>query len=276
MKNLKILLLTSAICLSSCQSLVNKENSPIVATYNGGKISQQEAQTEIDKLILKNNQLKGLTYDKLPAKQKELIVKEAVTKEILYKEAKKLKLDKEDDYQQALKIFKTELLQQKIYAHLIKDATTSTKVKELYKKVAKELKNKKEVNIRFISLNTKKEAQKIYNRLKKRPKSFAYYAKNKSLDKKTAKNGGDLGFVLEGSFPAPINKALKTMKIKKISKPISLQGKWVLIKLEKKRKAKIPTYIEAKDGLKKTLSIKAINDFTSKRVKEADINMTVN
>lgn len=275
MKNIKLLLIASTICLSSCQSVLDKDNSPVVATYNGGTITKNEVQTEIDKLIIKNNQLKGLTFDKLPSDKKELIVKEAVTKEILSTEAKALKLDQEEDYQKALKIFQTELLQQKIYAHLMKDAVTESKIQSLYQKVVNELKTKEEFNIRYMSLATKKEADQLYDRLKKHPQSFAYYAKNKSLDKNTAKNGGELGFVLEGTLPQPINAALKTMKKDDISKPIELQGKWVLVKLEETRKAKIPSYKDSQESLKKTLSIKAINEFTEQKLKGANINMTV-
>ena len=80
---LKLLTTLSLILLlASCQSVVGSKISSddssktIISTYSGGQVSLRDAATELDKLIAKNEKLKGLTFDKLSSDQKDAIIKE--------------------------------------------------------------------------------------------------------------------------------------------------------------------------------------------------------
>ena len=120
-KNLTILL-PLIFLLSSCQtsfnskvsqkedSATNDQSGTIVSTYEGGQVTLKDANYELTRLIAKNDKLKGLTFDKLSPEQKEAVIKEVVLKEMAYKEAKKRNLNKDKDYQEALKSFESELL----------------------------------------------------------------------------------------------------------------------------------------------------------------------
>jgi parvulin-like peptidyl-prolyl isomerase len=119
------------------------------------------------------------------------------------------------------------------------------------------------------------EGHGLYNILSKSPKSFSAQAKKKSLDKETAKKGGDLGFVLEDQLPPQITKEAILLNKGQMSKPISLADKWVLIKLEDKRDAKIAKFEDAKASLVQSLSTKALQDFISNNLKEAKISVVV-
>jgi hypothetical protein len=143
------------LLLASCQSIpglkssngetasVNDTPKTIISTYSGGQVTLKDANIELDKLIAKNEKLKGLTFDKLSADQKEAIIKEVVLKEMAYKEAKKRKLDKDEDYQSALKLFETELLKQKLFIKLVEEAKEEKNLKKNYDELAEKLKSKK-------------------------------------------------------------------------------------------------------------------------------------
>ena len=131
-----------------------------------------------------------------------------------------------------MKDFETEILSQNLYADIAKNASSEENVKKHYDKLIKDLEGKKDVKIRYISVKTKSEAKNLHNILVKSPKSFASQAKRKSLDKESAKNGGDLGFVLRDQLQPEIVEALKELKKNEISKPISLNDKWVIVKFE--------------------------------------------
>lgn len=76
----------------------NQSSDPsklIVSNYKDGEITLKEAQIELNKLSLKNDKLLGIAFDNLSADQKEFVIKEAILKEIAYREAKK-KLNKTD------------------------------------------------------------------------------------------------------------------------------------------------------------------------------------
>ncbi len=276
--------LSLILLLASCQnSIGSKEenlsaNDPskiIVSNYNGGHVTLKDANNELDKLIAKNEKLKGLTFDKLSPDQKEAIIKEVVLNELAYKEAKKRNLNKDKDYQEALKLFETELLKQKLFITLAKEAKDEKNLKKNYDELSEKLKGKKDLRISYIAVKTQSEAEAIYQTLLKSPNSFAAQAKRKSLDKEIAKKGGDLGFIIEDALPAEVVKQAKTVGKGQIAKPILTSGKWVIVKLEDERPAEITSFEKSKDALAQNLAKKAIEDFVSKSFEKAQISILV-
>lgn len=281
-------ILSLILILSSCQNSLNSKvssekdsaaNDPsktIVSTYSGGEVTLKDVNVELEKLIVKNDKLKGLTFDKLSSDQKEAIIKEVVLKEVAYKEAKKRSLNKDEDYKQALKIFESEMLKQKLFVALAKEASDEKNVKKKYDELVIKLKDKKDLRISYIVVKTENEAESIYQSLLKSPASFAALAKRKSLDKEVAKKGGDLGFVMEDALPADVVKNAKSLNKGQIGKPIQVAtGKWAIIKLEDVRPAEITPYEKAKDALAQNLAKKAIEDFISQSFEKAKINILV-
>lgn len=263
------------ILIGKSNNKSNDLSKLIVSNYKDGEITLKEAQIELNKLSLKNDKLVGVAFDNLSADQKEFVIKEAILKEIAYKEAKKRKLNKTEEYQESLKAFETEILSQNLYADIAKNASSEENVKKHYDKLVKDLEGKKDVKIRYISVKTESEAKNLHNILIKSPKSFASHAKRKSLDKESAKNGGDLGFVLREQLQPEIVQALKGLKKNEISKPISLNDKWVIVKFEDERDTVPAKYKEVKEALASNLSRRAIQDFISKNMEEAKISINV-
>ena len=279
--------LSLILALSSCQTSLNPKvsskegsaNDPsktIVSTYSGGQVTLKDVNFELEKLIAKNEKLKGLTFDKLSKEQKEAVIKEVIIKEMAHKEAKKRKLDKDDDYQDALKNFESEMLKQKLVFALAKEAADEKNVKKNYGELAAKLKDKKDIKISYIAVKTTKEAEVLIQVLAKHPNSFASQAKKKSLDREVAKKGGDLGFVMEDSLPAEVVKQAKVMNKGQISKPIQLSnGNWAIIKFEDERPAQIAPYEKVKDALAQNLAKKAIEEFVSQSFEKAKMNILV-
>lgn len=280
--------LSLILLLSSCQTSFNSKvsskedsatNDPsktIVSTYEGGQVTLQDANQELTKLVAKNEKLKGVFFEKLNPEQKEAIIKEVIIKEMAYKEAKKRKLDKDKDYQEALRSFESELLKQKLVFALAKEATDEKNVKKNYDELAEKLKSKKDIRISYIAVKTQKEAEVLYQILLTYPNSFASQAKKKSLDREVAKKGGDLGFVMEDSLPSEIVKQAKILNKGQISKPIQLSNsKWAIIKLEDERSAEITPYEKVKDALAQNLAKKAIEDFVSQSLEKAKMSILV-
>ena len=285
--SIKTSLIIISLTLSACQTsfnskVANKEelvaNDPtkkVISTYLGGEVTLKDVNIELEKLIVQNAKLKGLTFDKLSSDQKEAIIKEVVLKEMSYKEAKKRSLNKDKDYQEALKVFETELLKQRLFIALAKEASDEKNVKKNYDELVIKLKDKKDLRISYIIVKTQNEAEAIYQSLLKSPNSFASQAKRKSLDKEVAKKGGDLGFVMEDSLPAEVTKQAKLLTKGQISKPLQVTDKWAVIKLEDSRPAEIAPYEKAKDALAQSLAKKAIEDFLTQSLEKAKISVLV-
>lgn len=270
------LLLAFALFLSSCA--LNKssdEKDVIIATYKGGKITEQEAEISVRKLIAKNKDLAGLTLKDLTAEQREGLIKKIVLAEISYKEAKKRKLHEQKDIKRAIRSFETDLLQRELYFDLAKNASSDEKVKKHYEESVQKMSGQKEVRLRYISLATKKEADVLYAKLKRRPKAFAYYAKKESLDKELAKKGGDLGYVLKSQLAEEVAQQAFSLKINAISKPIKSKERWNLIKIEDRRKVQIAKFDDIKAALAKRLAQDAIKNFASDKIAKAEISISV-
>ena len=290
MKNKKLIIISiSAVALiltslasyklfndsGSKNSAGNDPRKTTVADFKGGKVTLRDVQLELDKLILKNEKLRGLTFGNLTSDQKESVIKEIVLKKTAFKEAKKRNLDKDKNYKEALNLFETELLKQQLYADISKQASQLENVKKNYDELAKDLESKQDIKLSYIAVKTQKEADSIYKILVKYPNSFARQAKLKSIDKEIAKKGGDLGFVLEDILPEQISKTAKTLKKSEVSNPISLGDKWVIIKLEDSRPAQIAKFEDVKENLARNLSAKALQDFISKSITDAKITIVV-
>ncbi len=276
MKNLNLTLsLALLVTLASCQSLNGKsqQTKNIVATYKGGSVTSNEVNYELNKIIAGNDKLKNLTFDQLNKDQKEALVKEVVLKNSSYKEAKRRGLNKDSDYQEALKIFESDLLKQKLLVALVKEAQEEENVRKNYDKLAAEIKGKKDFKISYIAVKTQKEAEEISKILAKSPSLFAAQAKKKSIDKEVGKNGGQVGFVLEDSLAPEVTKEIKSLKKDEISKPIFTSNRWVIIRFEDERSAEILPYEKAKDALAQNLAKKAVEDFVSESIKKAEIKI---
>ena len=286
MKNKKIIITISSLAILAIASFatynfyIKSSNrgsvgENIVANYKGGYVTLNQAQIELNKLAVQNLDLKGIAFESLNNDQNEIIIKEIVLKEIAYKEAKKERLNKEKDYKQALKLFETELLKQKLFVKITEDAKKEENLRANYDELVKNLKDKQDIRISYIALKTEKEANSLHKILTKYPNSFAKQAKLKSIDKETAKNGGDLDFIIEDALPKDIVENAKTLEKGKISKPFQLADKWVIIKLEDLRPAKIAKFEDAKQALSTSLSQKALQDFISKSIANANISITL-
>ncbi len=267
--------------LSSCQIINNKSddyfstNKMIVANYNNGKITLEDAQKELDQIAEKNKDLKNIKFEDLSSDQKEQIIKQIVLKIKSYKEAKKTGLHKDQDYIDAVRNFKIDLLQQKLIMKFNEKAKDEEILKAEYSKLAQNLQGKYDYNIRYILLGSKKSADIIYRKLKKSPKLFAREAKRKSLDKEVGKNGGSLGFVLEDALPQEIITQIRKIKKNQISKPFTIQDKWIIVRYEDKRKAKIVNFEDAKESLSRGLTMRYLQDFKIRVIEEANINMAI-
>lgn len=248
----------------------------VIATYEGGKVHIKDATFELNRLISKNEKLKGLTFDKLNAQQQEILIKEIVLTKIAVKEAKKRKLDRDQDYQEALQNFETELLKQKFLVALAKEVTDEKNLKKNYDELVEELKNKKDLRISYIALENQKQAEAVYKIVSKSPKSFAAQARKKSIDKEIAKKGGDLGFVIEDALPDDVLAQVKRLQKGQISEPFTTNDNWVVIKFDDERPAQIAPFDKAKEALTQNLVKKAMQDFATQGLEKAQIKMLVN
>lgn len=151
-----------------------------------------------------------------------------------------------------------------------KAAPTEKQMKEYYNNV-KDLADASHILISTTDSNTgkeltgkkleeaKKKADEVYNKAKS-GEDFKTLAKKYSDDKGSAENGGELGEFGKGQMVEEFEKAVFSMKVGEISKPVKTQYGYHIIKLNKKSAQK---YDDLKEQIKQTLTQQNVSKLMS-------------
>ncbi len=163
---------------------------------------------------------------------KENFLNEIVKKEILYQEALKKGLDKTPEFKQKVEDFKkltliSELIGQEVMS---KSKVSDQEVKDFYNKHKEDLATTTQIRASHILVRTEAEANNVLERLKKGEK-FETLAKELSIDKESAKQGGDVGFFGRGQMVPEFERAAAGLKVGEISGPVKSQFGYHIIKV---------------------------------------------
>jgi parvulin-like peptidyl-prolyl isomerase len=156
-----------------------------------------------------------------------------------------------------------------------------SKVREAYDKALKNpasgLIRQPGVKISAIIVSNKAKADKAYGLLKA-GNEFSTVATQYTEDNAGRQQGGVLGWVAKDSkVPQVVRDTAFGLQIGKFSKPMSVEGKWVIFKADQRRPKRITQYNEVKDAIREQLAIQEgskKNDFRAemqKFTKKADI-----
>jgi parvulin-like peptidyl-prolyl isomerase len=102
------------------------------------------------------------------------------------------------------------------------------------------------------SENEKRRAQRTAQEIKKRldqNEDFTKIAKEESEDPESAARGGDIGYVLHGVAPEPLDKAAFSMEVGQTSEPILTDIGYSIIRVTEKRAAESPDFEHLKEDL---------------------------
>ncbi len=159
-------------------------------------------------------------------------VDELVKKEMLYLEAQKRGLDKNKEFQKKVEEFKKITLINQLLEKEIEAASkfTDKDVKEYYEKHKDDFMVHNQVRLSHILVKDEADAKKVYERLRK-GEDFAKIASEMSIDKATAKSGGDIGMFKKGEMRPELEEAAFRSKKGEISMPVKLKDGIHIIKV---------------------------------------------
>jgi peptidyl-prolyl cis-trans isomerase C len=185
---------------------------------------------------------------------KENFLNELVKRELLYKEALKKGLDKDQEYVKKLDEFKKItlvglLLQKEIEA---KVKVSDQDVKDYYEKNKDKFAPVTQIRASHILVKTEEEAKKIEERLKK-GEDFAAIAKKTSIDTASAKNGGDLGYFSKDQMVPEFESAAMRLKKGEISEPVKTKYGYHIIKVTDKKMGQVVEFEKTKNLISQNL-----------------------
>lgn len=203
----------------------------------------------------------GIAAPKLSAADEKIqqdIAREIVSKHLVYNDAVRQGFLRNPDVLKKMEELKRQLIIQAYVEDKTRGVVTDAALKTAYDERTAKLGNQEEVRARHILVASEAEAKEIAKKLKDGA-DFEALAKEKSDDKLSGKQGGDLGyFTKDKMIPAFADAAFK-LKKGEISTPIKSDFGWHIIKLEDKRKVQLPPMEQMKDALKEDILNKEVS-----------------
>jgi peptidyl-prolyl cis-trans isomerase C len=231
----------------------------VVARVNGKNITRQDV---IDSAANLPPQIKSNIDMVFPQLTERLVGLTLITAE-----GRNQKLADDPEVKTIVQKFEDEAIRQVFLTRLVKSKITDDAVKAKYDQNLKDHPPQDEVKVAHILVKTEAEANGILAELKKGT-DFGKIAKDKSIDKGSAVNGGDLGMYFSqngGEVVQPFADAAFALKTGEVSsKPVQTQFGWHIIKVEDRRKQTPPSFDEQKDQIRQQLA----EDIVQQEVKD--------
>ncbi|MFN7095852.1 MAG: peptidylprolyl isomerase, partial [Burkholderiales bacterium] len=250
----------------------NVQGEKIIAHLNGQPIYQWEAEQALQALAKARHIPNPVTFDALSPNQKSLFIKQIAAEKLLNQAVKESNISKDKNIQAKLEQLKAAFLKEEFLLNKAQPAVTPEKVKAYYDKLVSELNGKQEVHLKHIQVDTLEEATNLHKQLIAKPNQFDAFAKKYSKDI-TAKNGGDMGFMLEDSLIKEFTDAIKPLKKSSFSAPIQTPVGWHIIKLIDRHKAKALPFEKAKPQIEQQLADQAIQEYIRSLVEKANLEI---
>ncbi len=234
---------------------------PIVGKISGEPVTLKEANSRLQAVQrgTKTN------FSDLPPESKAAVLREEAAHRLLIEDAKKQKVISKSDLKKEQEVFEENLLQKLMLERIANDAVNEEKIKAAYEKEVAKIRGQQEVHARHILVKTQEDARKVKEDLD--TKSFKDVAKDRSIDQKTAKDGGDLGLLYTGNMLKEFDEAISKLKPGETSDPVKSEFGWHIIKLDGRAPAKILPYEQAKEKVAIDLSKQAIKKYVDEMLK---------
>jgi peptidyl-prolyl cis-trans isomerase C len=183
------------------------------------------------------------------------LVDELVKKDLLYVEAKKMGLDKEEDFRRKPEeIKKNALITRLLEVRNATSQVTDKEVEDYYNSHKDEFVQPVTVRVSQIVVRTEDDSKKVYQRLQNN-EPFARLAAEVSIERRSANSGGDLGTFKRGEMNQELEKVAFRLKKNQISMPVPLgDGLHILAVTDIKGAAH--DFNSVKGGLRKQLMAK--------------------
>ncbi len=209
-------------------------------------------------------------FEGFDEKLKQNVLRGIVSEHMLYEEAKEQKIPESKEIQKQVEIIERKLSVKKLLDDKSALLISESDVKKDYDRMVRDMRDEKEVRARHILVADESKAKELKQKITDGA-DFETLAKENSTDKGSAKQGGDLGFFVEGQMVPAFSKTAFALKDGEVSEPVKTDFGWHIIKREESRKVTIPTYNDVKEQLRMQLQEVKLNDFVEGLVKDVDV-----
>ena len=198
------------------------------------------------------------------------VLRGLVSERLIYAEAVKVGVDKDPEVKKRLEAVQKQVVMQSFMENKSKNLVTDEQLHAAYAEKIAAAKGQEELKARHILVASEEEAKKLSAQIKKGG-DFEKLAKEKSTDKGSGANGGELGWFTKDKMVPEFADAAYKLKKGEISEPVKSEFGWHIIKLEDRRPLQVPSFDEMKESLKASLANKAVQTYVEGLLKGANI-----
>ena len=224
---------------------------PVVATVNGQPIRLSELEVAQQSLPqqYRNMPLQAV----FPA-----LLDRMIDSKLVVQEGKKTKVNEDPAFKKRMAFVEDQVLQDFWIQREIARQVTADKLQKRYEERLKQMPPEEEVHARHILVSTEDEAKALIAEIKKGT-AFDKLAKEKSTDKASGAEGGDLGWFKKSDMVKEFADAAFNLKKGELTEtPVKSQFGYHIIKVEDRRKAPPPAFEEMADQLRDEMAREAV------------------
>ncbi|MFZ5782617.1 MAG: peptidylprolyl isomerase [Pseudomonadota bacterium] len=220
---------------------------PVVATVNGQPIRLSELEVAQQSLP---QQYRSMPLQAVfPA-----LLDRLISAKLVVQEGKKSKVTDDPAFKRRMAFVEEQVLQDFWIQREIARLVTAEKLQQRYEERLKSMPTEEEVHARHILVATEDEAKALIAELKKGA-AFDKLAKEKSTDKASGAEGGDLGWFKKADMVKEFADAAFGLKKGELTDtPVKTQFGYHVIKVEDRRKAPPPAFEEIVDQLREEMA----------------------
>ena len=208
--------------------------------------------------------------------EKGTLINQLVDLKVLTDAAKKSDISKKAEVKKAMERAAEQVIVQAFVFEQLKSKVNEKSIEEAYaefsKRFKKETKKKSETKFRHILVKTEEEAKAAIKKLGN-GEDFIKLARDLSIDKQSGQDGGDLGYILEGTVK-DFDEALKAISVGKFSKtPTKTQFGFHVFKVDDRRKPRVPAFKDVKQQLTAQVQQKAFVEMVKRLRDKANVEI---
>lgn len=256
MKTLHVPALVICIALAVVAGCDKKADAPtenVVASIDGHKITEKDYEEYLKARQLQRGPMKDRDEERKTA------LDEMISRILLARHAQATKLDQEPEVSAQLErqrenVLARAMLRKYLKEHPVADEDVDARYRQEMEKT-----HKTEYKARHILVKTEDDARAILAQLK-RGANFAALAKSKSIDTRSGKDGGSLGWFNEGQMDPEFFQAVTKIKKGDLGKePVKSEFGWHVIKVEDTRPWRTPPRETVETGIRELLQQERID-----------------
>jgi peptidyl-prolyl cis-trans isomerase C len=244
-----------------------KSGDYVVMTYKGGQVRKSELDKQWAALFPGDD---APAFDSFDNNVKLEILKNIARERLVLEKAHSKKIDDSAEVKEQLEIAKRQIIIQAYLKSMVNDLVPEKDMRKEYDKIVEAMKGKEEVKARHILVENEKEANELYKKIQGGA-DFSALAKEKSTDKNSGANGGDLGYFTKERMVPQFADAAFAAEKGKVTKPVKSDFGWHLILVDEKRPVKAPAFEEVKDKIQQGLANKAIETYVNGLFEQSNV-----